>query len=190
MDTWFGEAPQQIQLVDRLLEIADVRRVDTDASSASVTRTAILRAGSLMKSSELGRFMPFLDHSKTILATLITMQRIVTNDPPEAGKTGTKLVTKLADLAQQYADPQVHERGKIGASLINAMNLLAVLNLEQFGIAFANMAKLNKPWLFEHLLKELEAIQQNPKWQSLSDTQIKTGENLVRAMEVVDQAAS
>ena len=188
MDTWFDARGDQEKLVGLLLEIADTRRQETDASSASVTRTAILRAGSLMGSSQLDRFLPFFGQSKTILATLIAMQRIVTNDPPQVEQSSSKLLDELRDLTRRYSDPQVHERGKIGAALMNAMTLLAILDVERFLEAVDDMARLNKPWLLEHLLRDLKAIQQSPKWQTLTGSQMKAGVYLVRAMEIVNQA--
>lgn len=185
MDTWFDDAEDQQRLVAYLIEIAADRRYDMDASSPSVTRTAILRAGSLLGSSEIDRLQPFLSESKTMLAALVAMLRIVTNDPPSNCHVTMTLITELRTIISRFSDPLVHRRGEIDASLFNSLNLVAVYSPADFSESLKDLARLKKPFLFKSLSKELNELKNGSRWIEATNTE--AGNNLVRAIEAVDQ---
>ena len=185
MDTWFDNRQQQLDLAGQLLTIAEARGTETDPSSASVTRNAILRAGSLLSSDDLDRLRPFLSRSKTTLATLVAMLRIVANDPASINAKENKLISALTDIVSQYSSPLIHRRGEIGASLKNAMSLLAILAPDKFVAGIDEVKRLNKPHLFKRLRQDLLELKSHPKWQSHSNS--TAGRNLVRAIEAINQ---
>lgn len=182
LDTYYDSDADRDRLADLLLTIAAERRQDTDASAASVTRAAILRAGSLLDSSEINRLRPFLSESKSNLVALVAMLRIVSNDPPKAFNHD-ELIQDLRNTVSRYSDPVTYRRGDIDAALFNALELLAIYSPEVFGESLDDLARLNKSYLFEQLHEELVEIQNS--WQDVM--YLEAGQNLVQAIERVHQ---
>ena len=182
LDTFFDSERDRGQMADLLLKIAAERRQDNDASAASVTRVAILRAGSLLDSAEINRLRPFLSESKSNLVALVAMLRIVSNDPPEEFNHD-ELIQDLRNTVLRYSDPVTYRRGDIDAALFNALELLAIYSPEGFNESLDDFERLNKPYLLEQLREELVELQSN--WQAATDS--IAGQNLVQAIKRVHQ---
>ena len=182
LDTHYDSNADRDRLANLLLTIASERRQDTDASADSVTRAAILRAGSLLDSSEISRLRPFLSESKSNLVALVAMLRIVSNDPPRTFDHD-ELIRDLRNTVSRYSDPVTYRRGDIDAALFNALELLAIYSPESFNDSLDDLVRLNKPYLFEQLNEELVEIQNS--WRDVMDSE--AGQNLVQAIERVHQ---